>query len=80
MLEFNPYFRLSAKEALKSPIFDKIRVSEYEEECSIKFRQKFNSGSTFDYETMEDENFTIKDYKRLLKKEVKLIKKNSSLF
>ena len=36
LLEFNPYFRLSAEEALKSPVFDKIRVPKYEKPSPIK--------------------------------------------
>jgi hypothetical protein len=37
LLEFNPYFRLSAKDALKNTIFDKIRVPEFENASSIKY-------------------------------------------
>jgi len=36
LLEFNPHFRLSAKEALQSPLFDQIRQSHFEKPCPIK--------------------------------------------
>ena len=36
LLEFNPHFRLSAKEALQSPLFDKIRQKHFEQPCPIK--------------------------------------------
>ena len=33
LLQFNPYFRLSAKKALKNTIFDGLRGSAFENEC-----------------------------------------------
>ena len=35
MLEFNPYFRLTAEDALKSKVFDKIRQPYFEKPCPI---------------------------------------------
>jgi hypothetical protein len=36
MLHFNPYFRLTAKEALKSSLFSKIRVTALEKPAPYK--------------------------------------------
>jgi len=36
MLEFNPYFRPTAKELLRHKIFDKIRISKNEEASPSK--------------------------------------------
>ena len=36
MLEFNPHFRCSAKELMKKPVFDNIRVPQLEEEPHSK--------------------------------------------
>jgi hypothetical protein len=36
MIEFNPYFRASPAECLKSPFFDDIRVKELEQPAPYK--------------------------------------------
>jgi hypothetical protein len=38
MLEFNPYFRLTARECLKNKIFDDIRISEIEKSAPFKIK------------------------------------------
>ena len=50
LLEFNPYFRLSAKEALNSNVFDCIRCPHFETPCKIKMKMKYQREGTFDYE------------------------------
>ena len=35
LLEFNPHFRLTAKQALQSKVFDDIRVEIFEKGCPI---------------------------------------------
>ena len=35
LLEFNPHFRLTAKQALQSKVFDDIRVDIFEKGCPI---------------------------------------------
>ena len=38
MLEFNPFFRLTARECLKSKVFDDIRVSQVEQSAPFKIK------------------------------------------
>lgn len=40
MLEFNPYLRLTAKEALAHPIFNEIRLSHFEKPSPVKITQE----------------------------------------
>lgn len=49
MLQFNPWFRISAKEALKSKIFDGIREPFYEQPCPIKIQMDIYDMDKFDY-------------------------------
>ena len=74
LLEFNPYFRVSAKEALKSKIFDRIRVPFFEQPCPVKVDLKVNQPHMFDYETAEG-SLSIGEYKKILEKEIKKIRK-----
>lgn len=74
-LEFNPYLRLSAKDALESKIFDFIRKSEFEKPSKNKIKLKINAPKAFDYDDFENSIYTIKDYKKILKHEIRLIKK-----
>ena len=43
MLEFNPYFRPTAKQLLKYPIFDKIRDPHIEKAAPFKIKIKFDA-------------------------------------
>lgn len=36
MLQFNPYYRISAKEALAHPLFDKVRHKHFEKPCTVQ--------------------------------------------
>ena len=38
MLEFNPYFRPTAKDLLKNKIFDEYRMPELEEKCPSRIK------------------------------------------
>lgn len=40
MLQFNPYFRISAKDALSHPLFDSVRQPHFEKPCPIQITQK----------------------------------------
>ena len=54
LLEYNPYFRPSAKEVLKNKIFDEVRIKENEKDTSGKAINiaidKAGSEWVFDYE------------------------------
>lgn len=74
LLEFNPHFRLSAKQALKSPIFDSIRVPYFEQASPYKIAQKINAQNCFAYtEDQKASKYVIADYKNMLQKEIKII-------
>lgn len=63
MLEFNPHFRLTAQEALKSKIFDDIRVPSFEVPCDKKIDLGIFSANSFDYEKAQCLKYDIDDYK-----------------
>ena len=65
LLEFNPVFRLTAKEALKSKIFDKIRVPFFEKPSSIFIESSVDQPGMFCYETAEG-FLSISQYKQIL--------------
>ena len=50
LLEFNPYYRWSASECLKSKYFDDIRNPELEESSSKKIMLDVDKDDAFDYE------------------------------
>ena len=57
MLEFNPYFRLTAEEALKCKVFDSIRVNQFEEPSPIKLSIDAFKADSFNYENLASEKF-----------------------
>ena len=70
LLEFNPVFRLSAKQALKNPIFDSIRVPFYEQGCPKKIFQTFNEPGSFCYEGDKPHKMKNQDFKKMLVAEI----------
>lgn len=80
LLEINPHFRLSAKEALMSPLFDQIRQCHFERPCPIRVNQKIHAEGVYDYVNFEDVTFSVQDYKKMLMSEQKKIRKNSCLY
>ena len=51
MLEFNPYFRPTAKECLSNPLFDNIRVQGLEQSAPFKINIDVDRNELkFDYE------------------------------
>jgi hypothetical protein len=51
MTEFNPYNRAMPKECLKSKFFDKVRVSNLEEDAPYKVFLSVDSDDACDYES-----------------------------
>lgn len=81
MLEFNPYFRITAEKALQSKIFDKIRLKQYEKPTTEKIKLEIYKDDFFDY--TDGSSTKIKgnaDFKKMLAKEVKKVRKNSILY
>ena len=61
MLEFNPYYRATAAECLKSPIFDSLRVKSLEEPAGAQLHLGCDEIDMFDYEAVEDHYFSSVD-------------------
>ena len=66
LLEFNPLMRLTAKDALKSKVFDDIRCPQIEVGSYKKIKQEINEVDSFDYEDCLYNKYSIKDYKKIL--------------
>ena len=79
LLQFNPVMRLTAKEAINSKIFDSIRCKDLQQPSKKQISQKINSNGAFDYLKAKDHKYSISDYKKMLQREVKLIKKMKML-
>ena len=57
MLEFNPHFRFTAEQCLKSPIFDDLRVKELEQPSNVKLNLAQDAIGAYDYDLYEDKVF-----------------------
>ena len=53
MLEFNPYFRTTPLNLLKSSLFDSIRDPQREERASKTIKVSYDEPGAFDYENLE---------------------------
>ena len=77
LLEFNPHMRLTAQDALKSTIFDLFREAEQEQKSyqPKKISQKINKPGNFSYDPRVAQSFSVTDYKKMLVREMKIIRK-----
>lgn len=75
LLEFNPFFRTSAKECLKSPIFDEIRVPTLEEDAPFKIFLDIDKEGAFDYESAEQQTLSMETLRKKINKEIHKVKK-----
>ena len=66
----NPYLRKSAKECLANPMFDGIKVKEMEKSAKTKIKLLVDQDDTFDYAQGVALKFKIKDYLKMLKKDI----------
>lgn len=66
MLQFNPYMRHSASECLQSPLFDGIKISEYEIAAPSKIQLEVDMDDAFDYKNACSEKFSKKDYLQII--------------
>ena len=76
LLELNPHLRLTAKQALQSKVFDDFRTPDFENLSSKIISQKINECGAFDYDNLENNRYTIADYKKMLVREISFIKKS----
>lgn len=56
MLEFNPYFRPSARQLLSSPLFDTFRVPEIEKIPNSKIKMKFDKEFFMDLDPVNEQS------------------------
>ena len=70
MLEFNPKKRITVAEALQSAVFDSIRVPYYESACPVRISHKIFEPGAFDYESGKKHRYSLRDYKKMLLREV----------
>lgn len=80
MLRFNPYFRVTAQEALKSKVFDDIRVAHFEKTSHHKIQLELYEDGAYDYKNHTDHMLRMKDLRKTLAKEMKKVKLISPLF
>ena len=78
LLEFNPYFRPSAAEIIKSPIFDQIRVPALENLSPKEIHQQ-DFSEYFDYNSYKTVGISEDELHKALKdelmKEIRKVKK-----
>jgi hypothetical protein len=72
LLEFNPYFRWSAYECLKSSYFDKVRNSHQEKHPKGKILLEIDQEDAFDYENAKSFKFTKNDFLEILSKNAEI--------
>lgn len=66
LLRLNPYFRCSASELLKNPIFDKVRNPILEKSAPFKIKLSIDKDEAFDYENGNSPIFSLKDYQAMI--------------
>ena len=66
----NPYLRKSAKECLKNPIFDGIKVKEMEKSAKTKIKLLVDQDDSFDYTKGIGLKFEIKDYLEMMRNDI----------
>jgi len=69
ILKFNPFFRVSASELLKSKVFDEYRINKNEKSAPEKILLEIDRDESFNYESGKSEKFTFTDYRNIVKTE-----------
>jgi serine/threonine protein kinase len=78
LLSFNPYYRMTAYEALQSKVFDSVRNTKKEEiiekisndpKCDIML--DVDRDDAFDYENSSNAKYSVNDLKNILANEIK---------
>lgn len=69
MLDFNPYFRPSAKELIDHPYFDEVRCPDYEAHKPKRIQLDFDKDKHYDLENI-DFKFTLPELQAALHQSV----------
>lgn len=69
MLKFNPFFRVSASELLKSKVFDDFRINKNEKSAPEKILLEIDKDEAFNYESGKSEKYSFADYRKIVKTE-----------
>ena len=81
MLEFNPFFRISAADALKSKLFDGIRVPQFEQPSPKKVVIDGFLDESFDYNKFTSAKFQSDlDLVKIIARESTIVQKMSPLY
>jgi len=76
LLEFNPFFRVSARAALQLPMFDGVRLSKLEAPPSAKVALRVDRDGVFSYSgRMKSIKYDLKDWAKMLVSEEQKVKK-----
>ena len=71
LIQVNPFFRPTAKECLKCPVFDQIREAMKEKtQISSKIKLDIDHDDAFDYATGASAKYQKDDYLNIVLKEV----------
>jgi hypothetical protein len=74
LVQINPFFRPTAKEVLKSTIFDHIRNPKLEKtSVSYKIKLDIDHDDAFDYATGVSTKYQKDDYLNIILKEIKIV-------
>jgi len=77
LLEFNPYFRKSAKECLQNPMFEDLLFNNFDKLKFPKVQLDIDKDDAFDYEKGSSSKYKLKDYLDMILLEVKMMRQAS---
>ena len=81
MLQFNPHYRVTAEEALKSTVFDQIRMAQFEVPSQKKVVLEGFLEENFDYQSFNSMKYSsMQEIRNLIAKEIKAVRKFSPLY
>ena len=81
MLQFNPHYRVTAEEALKSTVFDQIRMAQFELPSQKKVVLEGYLEENFDYQSFNSFKYSsMQEIRHLLAKEIKAVRNISLLY
>jgi len=75
ILQLNPFYRCSAAEAIKLPLFDEVREPHLEKSAPYKIKLEIDQDEAFDYIEGQSLKFNMQDYRRIIMNEIEEIRK-----